>query len=302
LARPALSAERTVAILDFLAAHPLESFTLSELAARLDINKASAHAVLSTLTAAGYLVRHPNHKTYELGPALVAVGHAALERHRAIDVARDEIRRLSERLDAEVVASVVVGEEIVIVARAGRSGTGRLWVGARLPLVPPLGTVFLAWSGDATIEAWLRRVGPSVTDADLDRYRRAVAAVRERGYSVALEAEARERLGQVLAELADHPGPDLRAALDGAVDDLGHAVYNLVDEQVASTVGDDPAARAVVQNIVTPVFGRRGEVVLALTIDAFAEPLDVSDVPRYASALLRSARAVTAATRGRAPA
>ena len=43
------------ACLDFLAAHPTESFTLSELSRRLGINGASAHAVLTELTEAGYL-------------------------------------------------------------------------------------------------------------------------------------------------------------------------------------------------------------------------------------------------------
>jgi DNA-binding IclR family transcriptional regulator len=294
VARPALSAERTVEILNFLAAHPLESFTLSELSARLDINKASAHAVLGTLTEAGYLVRHPRHKTYELGPALVAVGHAALERHRAVDVARDEIRRLSTKLDAEVLASAIVAEEMVIVARAGRPTSTGLWVGARIPLVPPLGTVFVAWSPEAEIDEWLHRVGASATGSDLDRYRRAVAAVRDRGYSVGLEAEARTRLGELLAELVDHPhARDSRAAIDAAVDDLGHEEYNLLDS--------DDARSAVVNHIAAPVFGRHGEVVLALTMHGFAEPLPVAEVPRQAALLLRAARTVTAAASGRAP-
>jgi DNA-binding IclR family transcriptional regulator len=294
VARPALSAERTVEILNFLAAHPLESFTLSELSARLDINKASAHAVLGTLTEAGYLVRHPRHKTYELGPALVAVGHAALERHRAVDVARDEIRRLAERIDAEIVTSAVVGEEIVIVARAGRPASASLWVGARIPLVPPLGTVFVAWSSDAEIDVWLHRVGASATGSDLERYRAAVAAVRDRGYSVGLEAAARTRLGELLAELVEHPhAQDGRAAIDAAVDDLGHEEYILVDAEAARS--------AVVNHIAAPVFGRHGEVLLALTVHAFAEPLPVADVPRLAALLLRASRTVTAAASGRPP-
>src|SRR5205807_5671765 len=55
--RPAPGAERVVAVLNFLTAHPDESFTLSELARRLDLNKATCHALLMTLTDAGYLLR-----------------------------------------------------------------------------------------------------------------------------------------------------------------------------------------------------------------------------------------------------
>src|SRR5207244_378633 len=49
VARPAPGADRVVRVLDFLAAHPDEPFTLSELARRLELNKATAHALLVTL-------------------------------------------------------------------------------------------------------------------------------------------------------------------------------------------------------------------------------------------------------------
>ena len=61
--RPAPGAERVVAVLNFLAAHPDESFTLSELSRRLDLNKATCHALLMTLTQAGYLLRHPTRRS-----------------------------------------------------------------------------------------------------------------------------------------------------------------------------------------------------------------------------------------------
>ena len=73
--RPAPGVERVVAVLNFLAAHPDESFTLSELARRLDLNKATCHALLMPLTQAGYLLRHPTRMNYTLGPALDGVEH-----------------------------------------------------------------------------------------------------------------------------------------------------------------------------------------------------------------------------------
>src|SRR5690606_24860778 len=74
VARPAPGAERTVAVLELMAAHPDERFTLSEVARRCGLNKATAHALLSALTARGVLVRHPDEKRYSLGPRLVAIG------------------------------------------------------------------------------------------------------------------------------------------------------------------------------------------------------------------------------------
>src|SRR5205823_488061 len=117
--RPAPGAERVVAVLNFLAAHPDESFTLSELARRLDLNKATCHALLMSLTEAGYVLRHPTRMTYMLGPALVAVGSAAQGQFQAVDFAREEMRALAEETSLECIASTVVGDEIVILSRSG---------------------------------------------------------------------------------------------------------------------------------------------------------------------------------------
>ena len=51
MARPAPAVERTVATLNFLAAHPDEPFTLSELSRRLDITKATAHTMLNAIAS-----------------------------------------------------------------------------------------------------------------------------------------------------------------------------------------------------------------------------------------------------------
>jgi DNA-binding IclR family transcriptional regulator len=114
MARPAPAVERAVHILDLLAAER-EPLTLSELARRLEMNKASAHATLNALVDAGYLLRHPTRKDYRLGPRLMAVGEAARDQYPVVDFARDELRRLSDDLSMECVASTAIGDEMVIV-------------------------------------------------------------------------------------------------------------------------------------------------------------------------------------------
>ena len=204
VSRPALAATRAIDIINYLAAHPTESFTLSDIVKRVGINVASAHAVLLVLTDAGYLVRHSRLRTFSLGPSLVAVGSAALEHHWAIDIARDEFRRLCVELDLEGAVCAPAGDEIVFVARAGEHQPRGipLHVGHRVPLVPPLGPVYVAWSETAT-EGWLARAGGSATAEELNGYRRLLESVRTRGYWVALEAEARRGLGEALEQLAD---------------------------------------------------------------------------------------------------
>ena len=143
--------DRAVAVLNHLAAAPRQRFTLSELARDLDLNKATAHALLATLVDVGYLVRHDDDKSYALGPALIALGNAALASSPAATLAQEPMDRLAQELDLSVVASAAIGGEIVILASAGTPRPLGINVqpGLRMPLVPPLGTVFVAWSGTA---------------------------------------------------------------------------------------------------------------------------------------------------------
>jgi DNA-binding IclR family transcriptional regulator len=287
MARAALSATRAVAVLNFLAAHPTESFTLSDLAERLDVNLASTHAVLAALTDAGYLVRHPRLRTYTLGPSVVALGSAALERHAVIDHARDAARELAKRLDLEVAVSAPAGTDIVFLARTGahRARGIPIHVGQRVPLVAPLGSVFMAW---ADARAWLAGA------ADPDDLSGVLRRVRERGYSVALEHEARRELGAALDHLADVPGDSgLREEVAAHVADLGRLEYQLHDLE--------PDRRYDVSMIAAPVFGPSGDVVLALTLVGFEPGLGADHVVAFGEDLRDAGLVVTKASGGRLP-
>ena len=78
MVKPALAASRSIRIIDFLSVHLGQPFSLTELARALGANFASTLQVLTALDEAGFVDRHPVHKTYTLGAALVAVGDAAL--------------------------------------------------------------------------------------------------------------------------------------------------------------------------------------------------------------------------------
>jgi DNA-binding IclR family transcriptional regulator len=266
------AAARTLAILDFLAAHPTESFTLSELARELGIGFGSAHALLDAMTSAGYLVRHPSHKTYRLGPSTIAVGHAALESHPIIEVAREEMRRVADELDLECLASVPLGDELVVVARAGRAHPGRplARVGDRLPLVPPLGTMFVAWSGEEVIERWLARADPTGSpDAEL-RYRGVLDSARALGYSVGIWADDKSK----------PIGPK-----DG-------------DPNVLDLDAD---AAYPVMYIAASAFDHRGEVALVLNLDGFSAPLPSTQITTLGERLAELARVVTRGVHGNTP-
>ena len=285
MARPAPAIDRCIAVLNHLAAHPTDTFTLSELARDLDLNKATAHAMLNTLADAGYLVRDTTAKTYGLGPVLIAVGNAALESTPAARLAQPQMSALSREFDLECVASTAIAEEIVILARAGTPRPLGINVqpGQRIPLAPPLGTVFVAWSGPDAIDRWLSHVGPDQSEEDLERYRQALATVRQRGYSVALGGEGQQRLVSALREAGHEPRRSRRGGDEYALVELaGSTSYRI-------------------NHIGAPVFGPRGEVALGLFLIGFRGQIAAEEVPRYAERLLDAAEDVTAALRGRAP-
>lgn len=299
MARPSPAVDRVVVVLNFLAAHPDEGFTLSELARHLDLNKATAHSLLNALAGAGYVLRHPSRLTYTLGPALVALGNAAVGASPAVDFARDEMRSLAEAFELECLATAAVGDEMVIVARSGVPGrleaiNELVQVGRRLPLVPPLGTVFKAWESDDEIERWLALVEQTTSEDQRLRYRAGLAAARRRGYVVGLEADPRATLGRALAQLAgDERAARVRDVLDSLVDELGHEDYILVDLE--------PGATYFVNHVVAPVFGTEGNVVLALSLFGFRGRLDSRQVDAYGTAVREACHRVTTSIHGREP-
>jgi DNA-binding IclR family transcriptional regulator len=270
MTRPAPAASRTLAILDFLAARPTEAFTLSELARELGINLASAHALLGAMTDAGYLVRHPTHKTYRLGPSTMAVGHAALVSHPVIGVARQEMQRLADETGLECTASAPLETALVAVARVSPSTTPRpprplISVGQRLPLVPPLGIMFLAWSSDERIERWLKHT------AGKAHYRRVLSSARALGYNVGVTVRGE---------------------------------YSVVPPRKGdpSLLDLDPAQRYQVDFIASSTFDELGQVSLVINVAGFNRRLTPPEIEGYGLRLRATTTFITDSVHGRPPA
>jgi DNA-binding IclR family transcriptional regulator len=186
------------------------------------------------------------------------------------------MEHLAASTGARVVASAVAGEEIVMLAVAGEErpfGTA-LRAGQRLPLAPPIGTVFLAWAGEDAVHRWLER--REASDADRHRWRGSLVAVRRRGFCVALDSAARHLLAEAVSA---------GSAPTGLVTDLDHGEYVLVDLR-----SDREYAVSV---IAAPVFGDDGSVAMALTLFDLPDQLSAARVVELAEALLHSTTTIT---------
>jgi DNA-binding IclR family transcriptional regulator len=277
--------ERAAAILQLLAATPDEAFSLSEICRRLDLSYASAHALATALERADLVRRHAQRRTYSLGPALIALGSAARRGYRVVDDAQPHMDTLSQDLGLACHAGLISGDEVVVVACAGplQPFGFRVQVGERLPLAPPLGIAYVAWSDDVAVADYLRRARAELTSDEVESYRRSIAAVRTRGYAVVLDSAARRRFAEV--------------AESGGRDELDEILAQLAHEQYA-TQDLDRDARYPVVAITAPVFGPDAAVMLMLAIVGFGETLSVEQITQYARRLCDAAGAITEAVGG----
>ena len=287
---------RVIEVVNFLAAHPTEAFTLSELAEHLGLSNGSAHRVLSTLTAARYLSRHPKHKTYSLGVALVAIGQAALEKHRGIDVARREMARLTDELKAQCIATAIIDDELLFLAKEGVPQThdGLNRVGERRPFVPPLGLGHIAWADNAAVAAYLAKAQKTLSDRRREHLKKALSVIRRRGYAVAANGNALRALRQAATLPIGHQGDDrYRARVHKLIGELSEKEIQLFNIADAGAEG--------VSYISAPVFSPNATVTLELTLSGMPDNLGIEELERYAERLRATAAVVTSETHGRMP-
>jgi DNA-binding IclR family transcriptional regulator len=269
MARPSPQTDRIVALINLLVAHPGEGFTLSEIARRLRVNKATCHPMLAALTTAGFLIRHPTRRTYRLGPALIAAGQTAAAGFPALEAARPALLEVSEELGLTCLAVAPAGDHLLLVDQAWdpRRDVPHLRVGQELPFRAPWGSVFVAWSHADEVTAWAARAG-----ARVDRYADALAAVRRRGYSVELQAAPADRLRAIVAALADTvAGGDREALAARLLHELGGEHDTLLSRL-------QPERRYTIGAVTAPVFDGQRRVVLGLSLVGFPDAMTGAEV------------------------
>jgi DNA-binding IclR family transcriptional regulator len=281
--RPALSASRSLEVIDFLTAFPGRAFTMSDIARAAKFNISSCHAVLNALTRRGYLKRNPDQKTYTLGPALTAVGYAALKSNPLVAHAQEAAEELARELRLPVLLTALVGEDILAVTSVsdptGRSPSMR--VGQRMPLVPPVGAPFLAWSTDAVIQAWITRMAPPGDKNFVKEWRQALASIRTRGYQVVLRAPDTRDIATLMAEMASTRNA---AAYKEHVIDMIHSV----DERMFHPKSIQAKESYEVALIAAPIFEQSGEATFSLNLTEFPQKLTGAVIEAYANRLIRA--------------
>ena len=175
--------DRAGLVLDLLSAEPLRRFRAADVAARVGIHRASCFSLLGALTDNGLVARHAPGPTYSLGPALIRYGAAAASTFPGAAEARRQMFRLADELALGCLVSCRVGDQLLVLDSVDVDDAD-LAPGVVSPLRAPSGTIYFAWSPLDELFAWLERSGQPASDEDRERYVRAVAAIRARGYSL----------------------------------------------------------------------------------------------------------------------
>ncbi|WP_295809201.1 IclR family transcriptional regulator [uncultured Nitratireductor sp.] len=161
--------------------------TLSELARRAEMPPSKAHRYLASFIAAGLVVQAGRSGKYDLGPAAMEIGLAALARHDFVNRSADALPELRDATGMTVLLSVwgTEGATVVRWERAPAPVITSMGLGTTLPLLTSAsGRIFLAWSPPGAIgghlekELALTRSNPTQSHLDYDVEN--VKALRER--------------------------------------------------------------------------------------------------------------------------
>jgi DNA-binding IclR family transcriptional regulator len=304
MARPSPQTDRVVVVVDLLANHSEDGMTLSEIARRLGLSPVTVHPMLASLLRAGWIVRHPNRKTYRLGPALAMVGQAAAAGFSAIDVCHPVLAALQQELRLSALA-VAPGEDqglVVDLVHDPADAERGVRIGDPVPFHPPLGFSYMAWQDAKTVSRWIARGGD---DPEIEsRYRHILEVTRERGFSVDIVVPPQAQLGRLLTQI--DPG-----VLERASTDTSHSeVRDAIERYAATLTADaaygpaelDPDETYRLDTVSAPVFDHGAEVALIVGLRGFRESLTGLAAEKIGQRLVDACAEITAAIGGTRPA
>jgi DNA-binding IclR family transcriptional regulator len=285
MARPSPPTERVVLVLDLLANHPGEPMSFTDIARRLDLSRATCHALLTSLTDAGFVLRNDD-KTYLLGPSLITIGRSAERSYPHVPAVRSIIAELVAETGRSCVLTAVNGAAITVLGYEGEPPQGEHAPGGnRIPFAAPFGVVHAAWASDAMVGRWVER-GAEIGAGRFLHTEDLLAEVRRRGYSVSpLEVERRQLWELFELVQKDLLSDDLRQLIARSSGPIGHDY--LWDEIVDRD-------RIAVSSISSPVFSSPGRTTFALHLEVLDDALPFAELQRLADLVL--------ATSGRASA
>ena len=224
-AMPVKSADRTLDILELLAAEP-HGLTMSEIGARLGFAQSSTHGLVRTLQFRGYVTLNGGHR-FQLGARLIQLGLSVGARLELRSVAREPLERLVAATHDTALLAVPEHGELLYVDKVLSDASDIRTdprVTSRRPLhCSSLGKALLAAVTDSSVLKVLDAVGfepvTPYTIADKELLLADLALTRQRGYSLD-QQEAVPGVFCVGAPVRDHTGRSIAAVSLSTIKDF----------------------------------------------------------------------------------
>jgi DNA-binding IclR family transcriptional regulator len=186
--------QHAIDILSYLRSQGGVPAPMMEVARGLGMNPSTCYNILKTLQQAGWVAYDPMSKRYELGTGLVELSTAVNRRDQTLRVALDHVQGLCRAIGLTcVVGEMRQGAGFVVVGKVEGIKRVRVTVsvGERFqPNAAVFAKAYYAWCPETQYDEMVAQHGlpqrspRSVTDRE--SFRRDIAAVRLRGYSISV--------------------------------------------------------------------------------------------------------------------
>ena len=166
-------------------------WSLSDLARAAELNKTTAHRLLTALERAGMLARSRHTGAYRLGPEIIALGGRALRSNDLRSAGLAELETLAARVGEAATLEILVGDQVLILEEIPASYLIAPWqtIGTRNPAhATSTGKLLLAFLPPAERAAALHPPLARLTEqtiTDLDALERQLECIRACGHAAA---------------------------------------------------------------------------------------------------------------------
>ncbi len=184
---------------------------ISEIAQVVDLHKATAHRIVTTLVNYGFLERASDGLKYRLGLELTNLGFKVIRRMDLRREARPFLDQLVQKWDETCDLSIFDKGEVfyIEVLRGNRALTIAAAIGQRLPAhCTAGGKLFLAHLRSTELDAILSRPFASYTSKTItspDELRKQLVVIRQQGYAID-DGEMEEGVFAVAAPIYNRQG------------------------------------------------------------------------------------------------
>jgi flavin reductase (DIM6/NTAB) family NADH-FMN oxidoreductase RutF/DNA-binding IclR family transcriptional regulator len=204
---------------------------------------------------------------------------------RQIEVVRPRMEEVAAELDMEAVAVARLESEMLIVASARTAEVQGVptRVGQRIPMVPPLGAVLVAWADESVQDRWLDAIPPGGRRED---YVAVLERVRARGWSLGFMSEPQAEFFEAVHQLSlRSPTEEQRARVAQA-----SARVRLEDSEPADL---DALDLPLVRIVAAPVFDTDRSVAFSIGL-LRPRRMDRAEIEEALARILETAAGMTA--------